>query len=313
LVISNGIVEPLVDLALREKSQLSLLQHLAWTFSNVCRRKENRPYPPPVQQQDAIARQCLPALAKLLSHSDPEIITDACWGISYLTESGSDKIIEAVVKADDVIPRLVHLLGSPVRNVITPSLRTVGNIVTGSDLHTQAIVDAGALVPLIKLLQAPYERCIVKEAAWTVSNICAGTTGQIHAVIKCGIVPLLLNILRNDDYFPGQKEATNAIANITSEGTTEQMDYLCKNGVIPPMCEMLNCRDWRTIITALDALENLLKAQKVGQQNKVASAIEECGGLDKIEHLQSTDNNTIYAKAYSLIDAYFAEEEEGSS
>jgi len=131
---------------------------------------------------------------------------------------------------------------------------------------------------------------------------------QINAVINCGIVPHLVNILRTGD-FRAQKEAAWAITNITSGGAIEHMVYLCQNGGIPAMCEMLSCRDWRTTLTVLDGLDNILKgAQEVGQQEKVAIAIEECGGVDKIEQLQSHDNNTVYTKAYMLIDQFFSDE-----
>jgi len=147
-----------------------------------------------------------------------------------------------------------------------------------------------------------------KEAAWTASNICAGTLEQINSVITAGIVPLLIGVLRTGD-FRAQKEAAWAITNITSGGCIEHMVYLCQEGAIPAMCDMLSCRDWRTIITILDALENILNcALEVGQLEKVACAIEECGGLDRIEQLQSHDNNTVYNKAYTIIDKFFSEE-----
>lgn len=41
-------------------------------------------------------RVCLPILARLLMHSEPEIITDACWALSYLSDGPNHKI-QAVI------------------------------------------------------------------------------------------------------------------------------------------------------------------------------------------------------------------------
>ena len=59
-------------------------------------------------------------------------------------------------------------------NVLVPSLRTVGNIVTGDDLQTQVIINCGALSCLLHLLKTSQKKSIKKEACWTISNITAG-------------------------------------------------------------------------------------------------------------------------------------------
>lgn len=42
--------------------------------------------------------------------------------------------------------------------------------------------------------------------------------------------------------------------------------------------------------------------------DQVANMIEECGGIDKIEALQSHEKVEIYKMAYDIIEQYFAEE-----
>ena len=54
-----------------------------------------------------------------------------------------------------VIPHIVRLLDSGELKVMTPSLRTLGNIVTGNDTQTDAVLQHQAVPVLAKLLQHP--------------------------------------------------------------------------------------------------------------------------------------------------------------
>lgn len=113
---------------------------------------------------------------------------------------------------------------------------------------------------------------------------------------------------------------------------------LIDEGVIPPLCNILSCKDPQVIQVVLDGLNNMLKVAGP-RVEEVANSIEECGGMwpcsviynysfstghisfyfnafillyfpgvDKIEHLQNHENVDIYKLAYEIIEQYFSDD-----
>jgi len=184
----------------------------------------------------------------------------------------------------------------------------VGNIVTGDDQQTQTIIQVGALPSLLSLLHSP-KKGIKKEACWTLSNITAGTKLQIQAAIDAGLIPPLIRHLAEAE-FEIKKEAAWAISNATSGGTPEQIRYLVEAGCIKPLCELLGCGDAKTILVALEGIENILKVGPPDSEDYVQQ-IEEADGVVKLETLQNHLNNDIYSKVFSILEKHFNAEEEG--
>lgn len=303
LVLEAGALQPLL-MQLTGDSKVTMLRNATWTLSNLCRGK-----PPPNFE---MVRPALSTLGYLIYYDDEEVLTDACWALSYLSDGNDDKI-KAVVESG-VVKRLVELLLHQSVSVQTPSLRTVGNIVTGDDVQTQFVINVSALPCLLNLLNSP-KKSIRKEACWTISNITAGNKDQINAVIEANIIPPLIQILTNAD-FDVKKEAAWAISNATSGGTPIQIKYLVEQGCIEPLCSLLTVHDARIVSVALEGLENILR---VGQKekdtsgaefNEYARSIEAVAGLDKIEGLQQHSNQEVYEKAVRILEVFFLAHEE---
>ncbi|CAA6654357.1 unnamed protein product [Spirodela intermedia] len=278
LVLAHGALIPLLS-QLNEHSKLSMLRNATWTLSNS-------------------TKPALPALQRLIHSNDEEVLTDACWALSYLSDGTNDKI-QAVIEAG-VCPRLVELLLHPSPSVLIPALRTVGNIVTGDDLS-----------PLLhNLLTHNHKKSIKKEACWTISNITAGNKSQIQAVIDAEIIGPIVHLLQTAE-FDIKKETAWAISNATL------VEPMSRSSCIKPLCDLLVCPDPRIVTVCLEGLENILKVgetdKNLGATNGInvyAQMIEDAEGLEKIENLQSHDNTEIYEKAVKILETYWLEDED---
>jgi len=300
LVLGHEVLSVMIGII--ESGKANLLRNATWALSNLCRGK-----PQPEWEEIAPA---VPVLCKLVYSSDDEVLTDACWALSYLSD-GPNERIQAVLETG-ICRRIVELLLHPSHGVQTPALRTIGNVVTGDEAQTQQAINC-QVVPCLASLLNSSKKGIRKEACWTISNITAGTRRQIQTVIDAAIVPKLVNLMKGSD-FEIKKEAAWALSNATTGGTSEQIRYLVEQGVIEQMCELLISTDTRMITVALEGLENILKigepeVAKSGV-NPYCTRMESCSGLDKLENLQHHANNDVYEKAVSIIEEYFGTDED---
>lgn len=305
LVLSNGALGPLLQLC-EPHASLSLIRNATWAVSNLCRGK-------PQPQFDAVAA-CLPVLAQLVWSRDDEVLTDACWALSYLSDDTgpNNTKIQAVITSG-AVRRIVELLMHQNANVKTPALRTIGNIVTGDDLQTQTVIHVGAL-PLLLALLKHTKKSIRKEACWTISNITAGSREQISAVIDNNIIPPLVDLLRSAS-FDIRKEACWALSNLTSGGSDQQIRYLVSQGVIAPMVALFRSPDPKITMVALEGIANILRvghkdSAKDNGDNKFAVYVEESHGIDYLEALQRHANEDVYQKALQILQTYYPSEED---
>jgi len=304
MVLECGAMDLLLEQLKNPENKLSVVRNGTWTLSNFCRGKPA----PPLE----VVQPALQLLAELIKMSDEDVIVDACWALSYISDGTQEKI--AAIIGSGVCPRLVELLTHKSESVQTPALRAVGNIVTGSDIQTQVVINLGVLRCLLQLLGARKES-IVKEACWTISNITAGSNQQIQAAIEAGVFGPLVHLLANSTNFEVKKEAAWAISNATSLGLPVQIQYLVEQGVIKPFCDLLDEQDTNLVIVALDCLENILKvgkmvAQSTGGDNLYANMIDEYNAVEKIENLTVNQNPEIHSKSCKIIELYFDEEDE---
>lgn len=304
VVLAAGAIVPLTR-HMHHQAPLCFIRNSVWTISNFCRGK------PPAEFSKVAP--LLPTLASAIYSGDAEILTDALWTLSYLSD-GDNARVQTCVEAG-ITGRVVQLLVHQLPSVQVPALRTVGNIVTGDDIQTQLAINAGALPCLLMLLNTN-KKAVKKEAAWTISNIMAGNKDQIAAVIDCNIVHVIVGLLNTGDY-EIRKEAVWCISNATSGGTAEQMAFLVRCGAIPPLVDTLALEnDTKMVTVALEGIENILKSGDAKYKVKENAAnvnpyVEVCtsAGLPwHIQTLMECNHKALADKATKIMDEYFPHE-----
>lgn len=296
LVISHQFLPALLNL-INPKLEIGFLRNATWVLVNLCRNKE-----PPTDIE--VIRQLLPALLSLIETDDQMILIDTTWAVSYIAELGSH--YSQLIIDSGIVKKMVPLLTHHETKIQTAAIRALGCITTGSDEQTQAVIDAGA-IPHLRALITNNKDKIVKEALWFISNITAGSANQIQEIINGDIIPTIIRYLSVGDYHQ-QKEASWTIFNYCLSGSEDQLRFLIDHDVIPALCDLLPVDDPSLIKNVLEAIISLLKTCDNESDHTVRDLIESCGGLDRIEALQNSENQEIYQHAFTIIDNYFSAE-----
>lgn len=296
LVLGEGAMGSLLK-NIENPANDSLLSNCVWALSNFCRGK-------PQPHLDTVA-PAIPYLAQLIMTENKTSLMDACWALSYISD-GEDNRIETVMNTG-VTPALVKMLGSDSASFVTPALRTLGNFVSGNDSQTQAVVDAGALQHAEALLSHS-KRNIRKETCWLISNIAAGNQSQISQLVSNQrVLSGVINHVQGAEW-EVRKEATWVLSNIATGGADGHVHALVELGGIDALCTVIDVADPKILLVVLDAIESILRVgRNCGRDYN--GFVDECDGLDKIENLQSHDNESVYEKSIHIIENYFGVEE----
>ncbi|KAH8238400.1 hypothetical protein KR032_005650 [Drosophila birchii] len=295
-VLQYNVIDGILSLINRETSLLTL-RNIVWLMSNLCRNKN----PSPRLEQ---VRRLLPTLSQLLHNQDIQVLADACWALSYVTNCDDRNVIQAVIDAN-VVSGLVRLLTNDEPSINEPALRTVANIVTGTDQQTDVVIDSGGLPCLAVLLQH-HKSYIVEEAALVVSNITTGNRRHIQAIIEAGLFEPLRHVLETGD-FKAQREAAWAVTNTLTLGSPTQILHMIERyQILESFIDLLEAWDPATINVVLAGLRQLFfLAERLGCTANLCRKIEEVGGLRKLEKLQYHMQGVLHEKANVIVDTYF--------
>mmetsp|Transcript_30111 Transcript_30111/g.41972 ORF Transcript_30111/g.41972 Transcript_30111/m.41972 type:complete len:209 (+) Transcript_30111:197-823(+) len=144
-------------------------------------------------------------------------------------------------------------------------------------------------------------RGLRKEAIWVVGNILAGPSSHKKAVVDAGFLPQLVDILQKSQ-FDLRKEAIYALYNVASQ--LHILSILVeKHGIIPSILDLIKIDDVDLIKICLMFTEIILASNK-----KFVSMVEEAGGIEALETVQTHPNTELWDHAGPIVDKYWGED-----
>mmetsp|Transcript_33262 Transcript_33262/g.37091 ORF Transcript_33262/g.37091 Transcript_33262/m.37091 type:complete len:555 (+) Transcript_33262:80-1744(+) len=298
LILQESVIESLV-MNLNNPHNMSLLENVVWTISNLCRGT-----PSPGKSVTA------PVIYPLVSFLDKPISegakVDILWALSYLSD-GDEQNIELVI-ATGVACKLMRLLEDETTKVRCkiPIVRILGNFVSGNDSQTQVVIESKILDQLAGLLGSQ-SKTIRKESSWLASNIACGNYEQITQLMnkKQAMKQMILNA--KDDFWVVRKEAVWALSHICTSGNDMHAVALVEAGGLEPLVMVLSLQnvDTALLFSTIDALRKILTVGEVHCNESYKQKIAEYNGIEYLEELQTHPSNSVYEKVVSLIEDYF--------
>lgn len=201
----------------------------------------------------------------------------------------------------DALTVLVRALDSKDKQVLTPALRTLGNMVTGDDKVTQRVLDRGLLPAVTKLAINSPARGIRKETMWLLSNLSAGTQEQIRAVIlfeNCRLIQAICDAARTAEADVA-KEAVWVIANASNILDGASIHMLIGAGAFRGLGAGMQSPDPRIVAVASEGVINIAR----NLRNAVTAAGAEDIPAETMALIESTIDDVTNAVEAGAVEA----------
>lgn len=105
---------------MRLKPEISVTRNTTWTLSNLCRGK-------PATNIDLLLKAIEPLSKVIVENNQNEIVTDACWALSYIMEGTHEEHLMLFTK-EALLNKLIMLINYNSLSVQLPVIRAISKI-----------------------------------------------------------------------------------------------------------------------------------------------------------------------------------------
>jgi hypothetical protein len=242
---------------------------------------------------------------------EAESSEDCLWTLVELSDLPLENInvINFFFTEDTYLRRITDLLELPTMKIIVPVLRILTNILSNDTKLTY-------VTNLIVQFQRLFEHSSLQirlETCTLLSTIVSAHSNLSEMLIENGIVSKLLYLIRTD-HKSIVKECCWIINKLSKNNNQDELMALCKLGVLEAICDLLTDSDVKILLICLEIVERFLINGEIinsntASENFYAVKLQSISAIKKIEDLQDSPNENVYAKSLHILETYFLTEE----
>lgn len=166
---------------------------------------------------------------RVLQVCKEEVLSDTCWAFDNITESTVyiDIMFDNIARTKDEYASIADIMLTlldtcQTDRILSPAIRTIGNILGGDDEHTLLAIQKGCLDKLHKFISFPI-KTVRQESIWAISNALAGNRECIQKVFGSGIFTEVIQACAPSQSFDIIREICWCISNALLKANHEQV------------------------------------------------------------------------------------------
>eukprot|EP00977_Amphora_coffeiformis_P009019 scaffold2043_cov166-Amphora_coffeaeformis.AAC.18 len=199
-------------------------------------------------------------------------------------------------------------------DLMTTGMCCLGLTANGSDELKQALIDNNYLSQAVSLLQDGNEK-VSKEVCWGLAHLVANADPKrLQKFSRTrNLFPTLFRVA-NEQSWIVKKPAYAVLYNYVFAGDYDRHKDLVNHGGVQVLCDSIKITKDIDVVTCahgLEAIIRLLRADQVHKRKlRVATLIDEYGGLQTIEELTIAVEENIFNRAVFITEEYFNSNDE---
>jgi len=274
-------------------AHLRVLRNGMWMVSNLCRGH-------PVIGNEYV-QQALPIMrAMCSSDTDEEVLCDALWAFSYLTDCNAERL-DGLIQESALCASAVACMSSVRAKLHKPAVRVVGNFLSSRDAHADRFIfEWNALDGLLARVE---DASTAQEACWGLSNVFAGTSAQIAAAMR--LLPAVIRVVETSSSWDARREGAWCLLNLGHGGNASEIrEGMLDMGGLRALVKYLQGPFSQMHEEIANGLCGVLDALKEHGGNE---AFEEMGGVEALEAMQEKCKAEVGACVEELLQRFYRE------